>query len=83
MLGAASMALGLIPILPRGCHRGAALFTAVIGIVWTTLFWIIAAIVDFEGWDVINGIGGLVAVLWLMLLGRSMVSGAIGAHNNT
>lgn len=83
MLGAASMALGLIPILPRGFHRGAALFTAVIGIVWTTLFWIIAAIVDFEGWDVINGIGGLVAVLWLMLLGRSMVSGAIGAHNNT
>lgn len=83
MLGAASMALGLIPILPRGFHRGAALFTAVIGIVWTTLFWIIAAIVDFEGWDVINGIGGLVAVLWLMLLGRTMVSGSIGAHNNT
>ncbi|WP_419930674.1 hypothetical protein [Candidatus Poriferisodalis sp.] len=83
MLGAASMAIGLMPILPRGFHRGAALFTAAVGIVWTTLFWIIAAIVDFEGWDVINGIGGLVAVLWLMLLGRSMVSGSIGAHNNT
>jgi hypothetical protein len=83
MLGAASMALGLIPILPKGFHRGAALVTAVVGIVWTALFWVIAAIVDFEGWDVINGIGGLVAVLWLMLLGRSMASGSIGAHNNT
>ena len=83
MLGAASMALGLMPILPKGFHRSAALFTAAVGIVWTVLFWIIAAIVDFEGWDVINGIGGLVAVLWLMLLGRSMISGSIGAHNNT
>ena len=83
MLGAASLALGLMPILPRGFHRGAALVAAVVGIVWTVLFWIIAAIVDFEGWDVINGIGALVAVLWLMLLGRSMVSGSMGAHNNT
>lgn len=83
MLGAASMALGLIPILPRGLHRTAALVTAVVGIVWTLLFWVIAAIVDFEGWNAINGIGGVIAVLWLMMLGRTMMNGKIGAHNNT
>ncbi len=83
MLGAASMALGLMPILPKGFHRAAALITASVTIVWTVLFWIIAAIVDFEGWNAINGVGGFVAVLWLMLLGRSMISGLIGAHNNS
>lgn len=82
MLGAASMALGLMPILPKGFYRSAALITAVVGIAWTVLFWIVAATVDFEGWNAINGFGALIALLWLILLGRSMISGSIGAHNN-
>ncbi|WP_419921427.1 hypothetical protein [Candidatus Poriferisodalis sp.] len=83
MLGASSVSIGLRPILPAGLQRAAALVVSVVGVVWAVLFWVIASIFDFEGWNAINGIGAVIALIWLMMLGRTMQSGTIGRHNNT
>ena len=83
MLGASSMSIGLRPILPAGIQRAAGLVVSVVGVVWAALFWVIASIFDFEGWNAINGIGTVIALVWLMMLGRTMQSGTIGSHNNT
>ncbi len=82
MLGASSVSIGLRPILPAGIQRAAALVVPVVGVVWAALFWVIASIFDFEGWNAVNGIGFVVALIWLMMLGRTMQSGTIGSHNS-
>lgn len=82
MMGMSSMAVGLYPILPPGLHRKVALLVSVIGIVWVVLFWIVAALVDFEGWNAITGFAVAIPIIWLMMLGRTMTNGKIGAHNN-
>lgn len=82
MMGMSSMAVGLHPILPRGLHRTVALVVSVIGIVWVVLFWIVGALVEFEGRNAINGFAIAIPVIWLMMLGRTMTKGTIGAHNN-
>ena len=82
MMGMSSMAVGLHPILPPGLHRRVALVVSVIGIAWVVLFWIVAALVDFEGWNAITGFAVAIPIIWLMMLGRTMMNGKIGAHNN-
>lgn len=82
MMGMAAASVGLRPILPPGLHRIVALVVFAVGIVWVGLFWIVAALVDFEGWNAINGIAVSIPVIWLLMVGRIMMNGDIGAHNN-